>query len=670
VLSLIELLVDAHTTLLPKIKVSHSRSAGYIILADRWSTIRAGVPASRIAHPTRYQLDLTLVPSEPEFQGWATIDIDLDEHTDLVWLNAKDLVIGEVSVEAAGTSSAARWQTTAEFLGMDLPAPLGPGRLRLRIRYSGKLSDSSNVGAYRKKAGNDWYIYTSFTPIDARRAFPCFDEPGYKAPWEVTLHVTRNQMAVANAPSLSEADEPGDMKRVVFAPTPPLPSEVVAFAVGPFDAVAAGVAGQKRVPVRIIVPRGRAAEAAAPSAATPDILTRLEQYTGIPYPWDKLDHLAVLNMPFGATENPGLITYRDRLLLAPPSQDTPQRQRFMRENMAHELAHQWFGNLVTQAWWDDVWLSEGFATWLGTKIGDMELPQFERGLRITAARNAMLASDSSGRRPVKLEMHSRHDTDDVYDGIVYQKGAAILEMLEDWVGPETFRLCLHRYLTDHRFGNAATSDLARALEQETGVTAGPVLSSFLDRAGTPVFRFRLLSAQSVAKLEIEQSGQPWIAPVCFHAEDIGGQCQVVSTSHVEMPLSGSPAWVWPNAYGSGYYRSLVTPGLLDSLVSNGYDQLTEPEQLALLGDLEGLLSTGDLPAGEVMKVLLQLVPKLGRTGGQWVEAQVAQIALKLAVAAPDSLRPNYADWLKDTLRVKPIAPMQGRSMEEFFREKR
>jgi alanyl aminopeptidase len=625
------------------------------------------VPEFRLpegSRPTHYQLDLTIVPSEPTFQGNEVISVELKERSEVVWLNAKDLTIQQVKVNTGGVSKAVRWHAAGEFLGVDFPEAMGPGRMQIEIRYEGKLDDKSNVGAYRKKSGNDWYVYTSFTPIDARRAFPCFDEPGYKAPWRVTLHVKRDQVALANAPAVAESNEPEDMKRVSFAPTQPLASEVVAFAVGPFEVVDAGVAGQKRVPVRIITPRGRASEAEAARTATPEIMARLEHYTGIPYPWDKLDHLAVLDMPFGATENPGLITYRDRVLLAPPDRDTQRRQRSMRETMAHEVAHQWFGNLVTQAWWDDVWLSEGFATWLGTKISDMERPPFERGLVITQMRNRRLSADSPGTRPVRLEMHSRQEADDVYNGVVYTKGAAILEMLEDWIGPEPFQRSLHRYLTDHQFSSGTSADLARAIKQESGVDAAPVLFAFLDRPGAPLLRFNLVSDSGGAKLEIEQGDHPWPVPVCFHVADSGRRCEVLNNPQAEVRLDGMPVWIWPNAYGSGYYRSQLTANLLEGLVEKGYSQLEEKERLSLAGDLESLTGSG-VPATEVLKVL----PMFAQSQEGEVTAHAAAIALALATAAPDDVRGKYAAWLKKTMGLTLMTPEQARSMEEFFRDK-
>lgn len=634
------------------------------------ATAQEASPAFRlpkIARPTRYRLDLTIVPSEPAFHGSEVIDVDLQTPSDVVWLNAKDLTIQQVNVTVGKISNPARWRLTDEDLAIDLPKGTRPGPIKVEIQYVGHLDDKSVVGAYRKKAGDEWYVFTAFTPIDARRAFPCFDEPGYKAPWEIVLHVKRDQVAVSNAPTVSTTDEADGMKRVVFAPTQPLPSEVIAFAVGPFDVVDAGVAGQRRIPVRIITPHGRAAEATAARAATPEILERLESYTGIPYPWDKLDHIAALELPFGAIENPGLIIYGDRFLLAPPNQDTQQRQRSMRQGMAHEMAHQWFGNLVTQTWWDDVWLSEGFATWLGTKISDQELPSFERRLAITETRNRMLLSDSPEMRPVRLEMHSRKDTESVYQYVVYIKAASILEMLEDWVGPERFQRSLHRYLVDHQFANATSQDLARAIEQETGVNVGPVLFDFLDRPGAPVLRFTVAKTGDAPKLTVEQGGHPWTVPVCIHAEHEERHCEQVSSAHVELPLSQS-AWIWPNAFGSGYYQSLLAGDSLDALTDAGYKFLEAPERLALVADLQGLTVSGALPAAEVMKIL----PKMAgvqRGAEPSVEAHAFALALQLALVSPEDIRGKYADWLGKTTRLPLVKPEQAKSMEEFFRDK-
>ena len=437
-----------------------------------------------VAQPQRYTIDLTILPDSGVFHGSVTMDLELKQRLSFLWLNGKDLTVESATLQAGGRALPVRAVAAAsEFLGFGWPQPVGPGPAQLIIRYRGKLSDKTASGIFRRRSAGDWYAFTTFTPIEARRAFPCFDEPRYKTPWELTLHVRRLEAALANTRELSESEEPGGMKRVVFAPTTPLPSSLVAFAVGPFEIVDAGRAGRNGVPVRIVTPRRCAAEAAVAREATPKILERLEQYTGIPYPFDKLDHLALLDSAFGAIENPGLISYQRRVLLARPEEDTPERRDGMRETMAHELAHQWFGNLVTMSAWEDVWLSEGFATWMAGKLMDEELPPERRRVAGAVARNRIMTLDvAAGSTKVRAPMSSREQMRNLYSPLVYHKGAATLEMLENWLGAVEFQRGIRSYLAAHRFGSATTADFESALQAATGRDVGPVLAS-LPRSG-------------------------------------------------------------------------------------------------------------------------------------------------------------------------------------------
>jgi len=620
------------------------------------------------ALPLSYKLDLTIRPEEATFAGRVLIDIELKEQVQLIWLNAKDLTIQEIHVRLGGIPKTASWRTSGEFLAIEVGEPMGPGAVQLEIRYIAPLdhkTDKTDVGAYHKKSANDWYVYTSFFAIDARRAVPCFDEPEYKTPWTIVLHVKRDDVAVSNAPAISTEEEPEGMKRVEFAPTQPLPSEMIAFAVGPFDVVDAGVAGQKRIPVRIITPRNRASEAGSASRATAELLPLLEQYTGIPYPWDKLDHLAVLEM-HGAEENPGLITYRAEELLAATSADTPLHERAMRRTMTHEMAHQWFGNLVTQSWWDDVWLSEGFATWLQNKISDAQLPAFERGLQITWLRDFLLLTATVDKRPVRVSVHNRKENDAVYDLIVYWKGACILQMLEDWIGAEGLQRALHRYLSDHAFKAATSQDLVNAIAQETRIDTGPVLFGLLDRTGAPTLHFSVEGSGGAENLIVKQSAKAWTLPVCIHVQGVKPHCELVSASRTELALSGQPRWIWPNAYGSGYYRSALTGALFDRLMKAGYAELDGPERLALTGDLESLTNSGDLPAAITMKFL----PQIAKDVDPWMRERAVATALELSLLANGDMRPKYRDWLQKTMHVPPVSPTQTKSFQEFFQDKR
>jgi alanyl aminopeptidase len=592
-------------------------------------------PAFRLpgtARPERYELELTVVPRQMEFHGVARIWVRFAEPAKSLWLNAKDLTIQSASITVRGAARNLKTTSTAEFLDLEFDQEVPAGPALVEIAYQGQLSDKSNSGLYRKNAGSDWYAYTTFTPIEARRAFPCFDEPGYKAPWRIVLHVPLTDVAASNARISSETEEPGGMKRVEFVETKPMASEVVAIAVGPFDVVDAGAAGSNHVPVRVLTPRGHAGDAAAARDATQDILARLEQYTGIPYPWDKLDHVAVLDMPYGAVENPGLITYRDRVLIAKPARDTPERQRAMRATMAHELAHQWFGNLVTQAWWDDVWLSEGFATWLGTKISDLELPVFERSMAAAGSRGAIMRMDAAAdSRPVRLEMRSRKEMDRVYSGIVYQKGAAILNMVEQWIGPEMFRRGLQAYLSEYALGNATTAGLAAALTKESGVDVAPVFNSFLDQRGFPTIR-----AGAACAFEPGDSAR-WTIPLCVHGDDGASQCQVLSPIHPASPLEACPAWVWPNRGGSGYFRVEFPKSMLERIVTDGWEQLTGPERLSVVEDMAYLATSHKLDADTVLRA----IPAMARDSQPAVANAAYRLLLLMTANSPPEDRAKY-----------------------------
>jgi alanyl aminopeptidase len=535
----------------------------------------AAVPDFRLPNtvrPLRYTLDLTIVPDPPQLSGSVEIELETVQTAEYIWLNAKDIEVSSAWISGASGRRAIRAAAAGgEFLSLAGEAPFPAGRWRIGIHYSARLNQKERVGAYRRSDGRDWYVYTAFTAIDARRAFPCFDQPEFKTPWRATLHVPVSATALFNSRMLSETQEAGGMKRVEFAETRPLPSEVVAFAVGPFHLVDDGLAGRNGIPVRIVTPRGRAGEAARALGAARQIVARLEEYTGIPYPWDKLDQLAVLDMPFGAIENPGIIAYRDRILLARPDQDTAERREAMRGTMAHELAHQWFGNLVTQRWWDDVWLSEGFASWLGAKIADLDLPESQRGIAAVESRARIMAND---KRPVRLEMRSREDMRQVYSGIVYQKGAAVLRMLEHWLGAEPFRRGLRRYLTAHAMGTATTADLAAALRAETNVDVTPVFNSYLNQPGFPVLRATLDCAANKVLIR-QESALSWNTPVC-----VRGTCSLISGAAAEAPLEACPAW--PNDAGAGYFR--LRAETLGPVLSSGWALLTAAERLSAAHD--------------------------------------------------------------------------------------
>lgn len=523
--------------------------------------------------PRRHTIEMTIDPAKDTFTGTATIEVELRKPLSLIWLNAKDLT----PIDALVGSRKARAEAVGgEFLSLQLDSPASAGRTEIRIRYRGRLDENAIVGPYRKKTGEDWYVFTSFTPIDARRAFPCFDEPRFKTPWRMTIHVKQGDKAFANGAMVRETDEAGGMKKVEFAETKPLPSEVVAFAVGPFDVFEGAPAGHS-TPIRVITAKGHASEGSLAAQASVDVLPRLEAYTGIPYPFGKLDHLAVPEFPFGATENPGLIVYRNRSLLAAPPDDTPEKARAIRSLQAHEVGHQWFGDMVTQATWDDVWLSEGFATFISAKMMDEEQPSERKHLAAVAARERIMETDDSPRtRPVRLAMTSREDTKNVYNQIVYQKGGALLLMLDGWLGEDRVRDGLRAYLKQHAFSNATTADLESSLRAFAPADPTAVMDAFLNHTGVPTIRGECKDGT----VDIQATGTLPI-PVCIRGDSFAQQCWVIDAPRRKIALNRAcPSWLYFNSGGTGYYR---TEG--DALSSVPISQLTAAERLMLVYDL-------------------------------------------------------------------------------------
>jgi cytosol alanyl aminopeptidase len=533
------------------------------------------------AVPRKYTAELTIDPAQPTFRGSIRIAVDLNKSTSQIWLNAKDITPSEATVDG----KKAQFELAGgEFLGLTLGSPAGPGSATISIYYEGKLDENSVVGPYRKKVGDDWYVFTTFTPIDARRAFPCFDEPRFKARWEITMHAPAADKAFSNGRELSDTPESNGMHATHFATTEPLPTEVAAFAVGPFDVFRGSNAGHG-TEINVITPRGHGEEGKAAAQATVDVLPRLENYTGIPYAFGKLDHVALPEGAFGAVENPGLITYRQRGLLAAPGEETADKIRAIRSVESHEIAHQWFGDMVTQATWDDVWLSEGFATWLSAKIMDQfQTPEREH-LAAVAARDRIMTTDDSPRtRPVRVTMHNREEMKGVYSQIVYQKGAAILLMLEGWLGEAKVQNGLRSYLKQHAFANATTADLESSLKQAAHIDPEPVMDSFLNQSGIPVIHGDI-RCDGAPRIELQQTNSThnWTIPVCWRS-DSGSGCSEVDQPRAAIPMKSCASWIYLNAGATGYYRTAWTSDQA-AMLERALPQLTAAERLMLVYDL-------------------------------------------------------------------------------------
>jgi cytosol alanyl aminopeptidase len=362
-----------------------------------------------IAAPERYRVRLALAPGNESFSGTIDIDLTFKKSTSVLWLNAEKLKVKSADFASGGENLPVRiLLTPSDFVGFLLGRPVGPGRARLQLSFEGQISSKDMAGIFEAKEDGRWYIYSQFENIAARRAFPCFDEPSYKVPWQISLTVPAHDSAFSNTPIRSQTMDKHDMKTVVFSETKPLPSYLVALAVGPFDVVHAGRAGANQTALRIIVPKGHSPEAHYAATTTAKLLDLLERYFGIPYPYEKLDQVAIPYAGY-AMEHPGLVTYGSLFFLLKPDASLG----LVREGtnvMAHELAHQWFGDLVTMQWWDDTWLNEAFASWMANKIVNQYRPQWNMNIdELNGYQRAMATDELRSSRKIRQEILSSDD---------------------------------------------------------------------------------------------------------------------------------------------------------------------------------------------------------------------------------------------------------------------
>jgi aminopeptidase N len=631
-------------------------------------------PALRLgkaARPERYAAYVSLTPGEKEFEGKIDIDLVLDEATSLLWLNGTGLRVSEAHFEAGGaTVKAQAVEGGGNFLGFRPERALAAGKARLHVEYRGGVAFQGDEGIFAQKEGGRWYALSQFEATYARRAFPCFDEPGFKVPWQITLEVPEGEAAYANTPQVAERPAAKGRKVVTFAPTKPLPSYLVAFAVGPFDAVEAGRAGQNKTAVRIIAPAGRGAQARWAAAVSGQLLERLEAYFGTPYPYEKLDVISIpLPNSFAAMEHPGLVTFAQNVLLAKPEDESVAFQREYAYVATHEFAHMWFGNLVTAAWWDDIWINESFATWMEGKIMGPFRPEWSRGVDVIGYRTRALESDVlTSARKIRQPIETTDDIANAFDGITYEKGATVLAMFERSLGDEVFRRGVRDFLGRHAWGNATASDFVSALGRAAGRDLAPAFSTFLDQTGAPLVSSELrCDGPPAVRLRQERyvpvgspggAAQLWQVPVCVRYGAGAGEarsCATLGGAEGEVPLdkaSGCPSWVWPNEAGVGYYRARPGAEQLAKMLQDGGKRLSLPELVSALDDVRALFEGGKVPAAEALGPLASFKNERRREALEAIAGLVRPLGGSLL---PESSRPNYQRFVRQIFGARQKA---------------
>lgn len=557
------------------------------------------LPAS--IQPRSQNIELELDPARSDYTGRTSIRISVKEDTDRIGLHQIELDMSDVILSGNGVRreldvTEADWNIAWLSDGQTIAA----GDYQLSIEFIGEYSTDS-LGMHSVRFEDNDYVFTQMEAMYARRAFPLFDEPSFKIPYQLTISAPAGLTVVANTPVDSTSEQDG-WQRVAFQQTKPLPSYLLAFAVGPLDrAPIEGIS----VPGHIYTPKGRAGELGFVLRETPKIVAALEDYFGSDYPYEKLDFVAVPEFAFGAMENPGLITYRTDLLLVGDSASGANAEAVLNV-IAHEVAHIWYGDLVTMAWWDDLWLNEAFATWMARSTLERIYPQYDPELKLPQG-GAFAADQRTTSKAIRRVV--RNDAE-IFDGIGlnYTKGHAVLRMLENYVGHDVWQRSIRKYLDRFAWGNATESDLWAVVSEESGLDVSAIAGDFLnqpgfatlkvDREGNITQERYLTVGRSAPDLE-------WRIPLNVKYKLDGEVRQTFhllegKTDSLDIPQDAD--WIFPDAGGNGYYRWATDPTQFYALVEDA-DALSNREKIALLDNADALLNSGDLTMADYLFVL-------------------------------------------------------------------
>ena len=620
--------------------------------------------------PSEVDLHVRVDPEKDDaFSGTVRIALRLGHATRSIELHATEIQTSAARVTADGETLRGRIDRdpARETIRVHLGRRIGPGPVELELAFRGRLRQDLR-GFYRARSGRYGYALTQLAATHARRMFPCFDEPAMKASFRVSVTTRRTLTVLANQPCVrTEAAGRGFVTHH-FSRTPPLASYLVAVAVGRFEASKTAHVG--RTPIRVWHVPGKGHLTGFALQAARASLARLEHWFALPHPYEKLDLVAVPDFEFGAMENAGAVFFRETALLLDTKTANATERRRVAEIVAHELSHMWFGNLVTMAWWDDLWLNESFATWMAFHVIDDWKPAWGiwRGFQDGTA-VALRVDSLSDTHPVYCEVHDVATATENFDEITYEKGAAIVRMIERTLGG-AFRRGVRRYIRDHREGNTVASDLWRALAVASGRDVGALAGTWIEQAGHPVVEVR--PSRDGGRIGLTQ--RPFQAgrrpgavppstrwPVPWSGRVLGGKTSgrrlgatlTGSRAHVRVPshLRGRP--VYGNADQGGFFRALHRPEELAEIAAHARE-LSPVERMGLVDDAWALAQSGDLP----LQAFLDLVPDLARDGDPAVLGALASAIQTITQEVVPGLGSDAAERWRCFLR-SAFGPLRG-----------
>ncbi len=592
-------------------------------------------PVARLGNavvPVRYRIELKIDPTQDRFSGVVSIDVAVNEARDTIWLHGKGLNITEAYLtdsESRRIDASYEERDESGVALLTLARVAEVGSATLHFTYDAPFNTSTNA-LFTVVRGEDHYAASQLEAIAARQIFPGFDEPVFKVPFDLTIVARADDAVITNTPEASSEELADGFVRRVFMTTRPLPTYLLAFAVGPYDVVDYGMMPtnsirDREVALRGVSARGQGNRLEYALENTEGLITVLEEYFGTPYPYRKLDIIAVPESFGGAMENPGAITYDEYLVLMDEDSPLSQRRTYTFVH-SHELAHMWFGDLVTPVWWNDIWLNEAFATWMSYKTADAYWPdgEFERSI-LSNALGAMSNDSLASARQIREPVDHNDKIGGAFDGITYSKGGGVLAMLERYVGEDKFQAGVRLHMDRHADGTATAEDFIASLaEGSERLEIEGAFKSFIEQPGIPLLSVSLdcedeqnprLNVQQTRYAPLGSAIDPeegeWQVPMCVSYTVDGAtrsSCALLSDKQqsIDLDAASCPTQLHPNADGSGYYRFSLDEAGWQELIASALS-LPAAEAIVLADSLDAGFRAGVVSADTYVSGMTTLI---------------------------------------------------------------
>jgi aminopeptidase N/puromycin-sensitive aminopeptidase len=635
------------------------RILAVLIFASAAFSLAVGQRLPEVATPENYKLIFTPSLEKATFEGDETVSIRILKPTSEITLHAADITFAEVAITSGGSTQTAKVtpEKDKEMAVLTVEKQLAAGPAIIHITYTGVLNDEMRGFYLGKDDQGRKYAATQFEATDARRAFPSFDEPDYKGTFDITAVADKGQVAISNQKIVSDTPGPGDRHTVRFATTAKMSSYLAALVVGNFEYIEGEADG---IPIRVYSTPGKKEMGKFALEAAEHVLSYYDKYFSIKYPYGKLDLIGLPDFSAGAMENTGCITFREVILLIDEKQGSVDLKKTIASVIAHEMAHQWFGDLVTMKWWDDVWLNEGFATWMSSKPVEAWKPEWNFSLDDVSNTGVTLNTDSlANTRPIHQAAETPAQITELFDGIAYGKAAAVLRMLESYLGEETFRAGVNAYIQKHQYANATAGDFWDAQAKTSKKPVDQIMSTFVKQPGVPIINVKSQCSSKSTTVTLDQrryyydrekfqaaNDQLWQVPLCLSSAGGAQKCELLTKRQQTFTLAGCSTWVLANAGATGYYRVGYQPDAVRAFASDAESKLSPAERITLQADIWASVRVGREPVGDYLALAQGLGGDRNRAVIEDVLGRLNYIGQYLVT---DNDRESYRIWLRQYL---------------------